>query len=385
MKKSIIYPGRMCIFLLLAVLNGVQASALAPWTVSPNDFRYDMSLYMDVAFKTDSMDYSRYDVAAFVGDECRGVAERLSLGNDGQECLYMRVRSNQESGEKVTFKYYDREADEVKPIDAVSFDFVSSGRLGYPSEPYQVKIIPHYDVVLIAGAGGTIDHPGGRIAEETELTVTATPMTGYHFDKWSDGVTDNPRVIIVDKDVNLCAEFAPNRYKLIYIVDDELYKEYEVEYGVRLEAEAYPEKEGHTFGGWTGLPETMPDHDVTVTGSFSLNSYNLNIYLNDELYQTLLLEFGAPIEMVPPILPEGMVFDGWKSDIPATMPAHDVDVYGTYSVESSISPVRDDSSRRISVCTLDGTLIKSDVLIDCWQNSLAPGIYIVDGMKYLIP
>ena len=37
-------------------------------------------------------------------------------------------------------------------------------------------------------------------------------------------------------------------------------------------------KEGYTFSGWTGLPATMPDEDVTVTGSYSINSYTLTIH-----------------------------------------------------------------------------------------------------------
>ena len=37
--------------------------------------------------------------------------------------------------------------------------------------------------------------------------------------------------------------------------------------------EPEPTKEGYTFSGWSEIPETMPDHDVTVTGSFIVNKY----------------------------------------------------------------------------------------------------------------
>ena len=33
----------------------------------------------------------------------------------------------------------------------------------------------------------------------TTVTITATPNTGYHFVKWSDGVTDATRTITITK------------------------------------------------------------------------------------------------------------------------------------------------------------------------------------------
>ncbi|MBO4371821.1 MAG: T9SS type A sorting domain-containing protein, partial [Bacteroidales bacterium] len=44
-----------------------------------------------------------------------------------------------------------------------------------------------------------------------------------------------------------------------------------VEYGTTLTLRANPQKEGYTFSGWSGLPETMPDENVTVTGSWIKN------------------------------------------------------------------------------------------------------------------
>ena len=174
MKNPIIKYRYSIIALLMIVLSGVGARASTPWTVNPGDYRYDMSLYLDVSFAAGKMDYTQYDVAAFVGDQCRGIAEVLPLSN-GTECLYLRARSNSEEGETLTFKYYDRTTDEVKPIDGVSVDFKSNARVGYPSSPYAIKIIRHYDVVLSAADGGSIDREGGRIAENTELVITATP------------------------------------------------------------------------------------------------------------------------------------------------------------------------------------------------------------------
>jgi hypothetical protein len=59
-------------------------------------------------------------------------------------------------------------------------------------------------------------------------------------------------------------------YKLTYLVDNEVYKVTEYEEGESITPEADPTKEGYYFSGWSDIPETMPDHDVTVTGSFWL-------------------------------------------------------------------------------------------------------------------
>ena len=59
-------------------------------------------------------------------------------------------------------------------------------------------------------------------------------------------------------------------FKLTYQVDGAVYKTYEYKYGTTINPEPAPTKEGYTFSGWSEIPETMPAHDVTVTGSFDL-------------------------------------------------------------------------------------------------------------------
>ena len=332
MKNPIIKLCFSIIALIMIAVNGVGASASTPWTVNPGDFRYDMSLYLDVTFAAEKMDYSRYDVAAFCGDQCRGVAEVLSLP-DGGECLYLRARSNRESGETMTFKYYDRETQRVSPIDGVSFQFESNGRIGYPSDPFVVKIQRYFDVNLSAGAGGSINLGSGRRPEGTELTLRATAAEGYHFAQWSDGNTDNPRTVVVDRDINLSAVFEVNTYKLSYSVDGEPYKTVDVPFGTTITPEAAPVKEGYTFSGWQGLPETMPAHDVTVTGSFTINSYKAVFKIGTEVIETKTIVYGQPVVAPEAPAKEGHTFAGWQN-VPATMPAHDIEVLGSYTVNT---------------------------------------------------
>ena len=52
-------------------------------------------------------------------------------------------------------------------------------------------------------------------------------------------------------------------------MDSEEYLTQEVEEGAKVTAAEEPTKEGYTFSGWSEIPTTMPAHDVTITGSFT--------------------------------------------------------------------------------------------------------------------
>lgn len=54
------------------------------------------------------------------------------------------------------------------------------------------------------------------------VTLSATANYGYHFDHWSDGGTDNPRLIVATSNINLLAFFHKNQYTLVTTVNDTL-------------------------------------------------------------------------------------------------------------------------------------------------------------------
>ncbi len=59
----------------------------------------------------------------------------------------------------------------------------------------------------------------------------------------------------------------PN-YALTYMLDDVVYKSYREEEGNSINPEPDPTREGYTFSGWSEIPITMPAHDVTIIGTF---------------------------------------------------------------------------------------------------------------------
>ena len=75
-------------------------------------------------------------------------------------------------------------------------------------------------------------------------------------------------------------------YTLTYIVDGAEFKSFDVVYGTAITPEAAPTKEGHTFSGWSEIPATMPNHDVEVKGSFSIHNDDVKFSLIQKwLYQ----------------------------------------------------------------------------------------------------
>ena len=176
----------------------------------------------------------------------------------------------------------------------------------------------------------------------------APTKEGYTFSGWSEIPETMPA-----HDVTVTGTFSINKYKLTYTVDGEVYKTYEMEYGATITPEVEPTKEGYTFSGWSEIPETMPAHDVTVTGSFSINSYKLTYVVDGVEYKSYDIEYGSTI--TPEVEPtkEGYTFSGW-SEIPATMPAHDVTVTGTFTLDTGIEKIMSNANGDVMIFTIDG-------------------------------
>ena len=165
------------------------------------------------------------------------------------------------------------------------------------------------------------------LEEGKTITPEAAPTKeGYTFSGWSEIPGTMP-----SHDVTVTGTFTVNKYTLTYKVDGEVYKQYTIEYGATITPEAAPTKEGYTFSGWSEIPSTMPANDVTVTGTFSKATYNLIYKVDGEVYKTYQINVGESITPEPAPTKEGYTFSGW-SEIPETMPAHDVTITGTFTV-----------------------------------------------------
>ena len=116
-----------------------------------------------------------------------------------------------------------------------------------------------------------------NVFAEGEQGVILQPYTSTQSDgamkfissgPFLDSGVINGTLLQVGSYLPIPVKFTKN-YNLIYKVDGVDYKTYEVKYGTTITPEAAPIRDGYTFSGWSEIPATMPAHDVTVTGTFT--------------------------------------------------------------------------------------------------------------------
>ena len=192
---------------------------------------------------------------------------------------------------------------------------------------------------------------------------------GYTFSGWSEIPQFMPAC-----DVLITSSLTANPHLLTYIVDGILFKNEIVNYGTKLIPIDEPLKEGYTFSGWGEIPETMPDNDITITGTFSINTYKLTYMIDGMVYMSSYVTYGDAIFPMTPPTKEGKTFSGW-SEIPETMPAHDVIVTGSFETDG-INFIK--TNRVINIYNLQGVQVKET------KENLPAGIYIQDGKKFIV-
>ena len=231
----------------------------------------------------------------------------------------------------------------------------------------------------------TFDTDGGSgIAPITQdynsaVTAPADPTkTGYTFAGWDKEIP----ATIPAEDITIKALWTINQYKVTFIADGVIVSDGMYDYGTQIVAPEAPEKEGYTFSTWGKIDATVPDHDVTYTASYDVNYYKLTYILDDEVYAEFDIAFGeiiVPIEVEPE---EGRTIEGWQ-DVPKTMPSHDVTIYGR-SIATSINSTTIPNNEIVSVYTLKGVLVKKSVEFKSIYKNLESGVYIINGKKVLI-
>ena len=163
----------------------------------------------------------------------------------------------------------------------------------------------------------------------SSITLVAAPTKeGYTFSGWSEAPATMPA-----KYITINGTFAVNSYKVTYKVDGAEYKTVNVNFGKKIVLIDAPTKDGFTFSGWTDAPETMPAKDIVINGKFLTNAYSVTYMVDGKEYRTIQVSYGAKIELIDAPTKEGYTFSGWKSEH-ITMPAKDITINGTFAVNS---------------------------------------------------
>jgi len=116
--------------------------AITDWVADYHDYEFSGNITMSIGNRTDSEgDY----IAAFVGNECRGVAERMYFPFGDSYMYSIMVYSNVAEGEELRFKYYDSVmGDVVEYTETIDFtsDMIVGNGFNTSSLSREAKIAP---------------------------------------------------------------------------------------------------------------------------------------------------------------------------------------------------------------------------------------------------
>jgi hypothetical protein len=193
---------------------GAYAQDTPHWTIDPHVFQYDMTAYLSLSAEGVAVtDYSKYEVAAYCGDELRGVGEMMSAEKNGTtyNYVYLRIRSNTSAGDAITFKVYvkDIKGEVTVEDDAVTLSnspvtvtFNNNDVIGMPSAPVNLDFVPFIP--------GDADNDGDITINDVVMTINASlnnPGDGFNAaaaDVDGDGdITINDIVIIINMTLNI--------------------------------------------------------------------------------------------------------------------------------------------------------------------------------------
>ena len=178
------------------------------------------------------------------------------------------------------------------------------------------------------------ENPTSYTIESGLITLKDPTKEGYTFAGWFNG---EQLITTIDsntlENISLTAKWTVNSYKLTFDVDGNL-TEKTFKYGESVTAIENPTKVGHTFTGWSKeLPVKMPANDITVEATWTVNSYKLTFDVDGNLTEKTF-KYGESVTAIENPTKVGYTFAGWSPVLPETMPAEDLTVKATWTVNS---------------------------------------------------
>ena len=159
-------------------------------------------------------------------------------------------------------------------------------------------------------------------------TPEVMPQENKTFSGWQ-----NVPELMPAEDLNIYGYFTETLYALTWTVEggDEPYNRVDsLAFGAPIIIpKDVPELTGHSIR-WSGIPETMPGGNLDIHGFLEPNKYAVNYYINGEYFQTDSATYGQPIQTIDVQPQPNMTFSGWI-DVPEFMPAHDVEINGSFT------------------------------------------------------
>ncbi len=209
---------------------------------------------------------------------------------------------------------------------------------------------------------------------QTAITSPVPERTGYTFAGWDKEVLDK----VPAEDLAYTAKWNINKYTVTFKLEN---GEKDVvltqDYQTTITAPV-PERTGYTFAGWDKeVLDKVPAEDLVYTAKWTINQYYLIINIDGKIEK---VEYDYNEAILKPADPEkdGYTFAGWDIEVPANMPAEDVEIKATWKAveykisydlvggaiyEGTIYPSKAEKEFEIGDYYTDGGNLKADIVV----------------------
>ena len=181
-------------------------------------------------------------------------------------------------------------------------------------QQHTITVLANNEEYGTVTGGGTYDYG-------TEIQISAIASEHCHFVQWSDGITDNPRTVVVEGDTTYTALFAIDQHTITVLSDDEnlgsVSEGGTYNYGTEIQISATA-SEGYAFLSWndgnTENPRTIEViSDTTYIATFAIartvtiesSNTDMGYVIGSGVYAE-----GAEVEITA-VPYEGYRFDHW--------------------------------------------------------------------------
>ena len=346
--------------IMAMVLWASALSAQSHWQCDINANQSYMSVYFHLTDGTNVYeDTTPYEVAAFVGEECRGVAtfEQVVKNEITYKYGLLQIRCDGVSEETAYLKVYNKLTQEEKRIYGAKVALVDGGTIGEVSTPVRYNIIANTPKYQVTGTPndevmGTVT--GSGIYEEEEIAhLKATANTGYHFVKWSNDETNDTCTFAVMKATELQAIFAPNQHLLTFISEGDTVRSELQDYNSTIVLPENPTKEGYSFTKWTpSVASKMPNNPLTYEAQFQINEYTMTYVVDGQEIRWITKNYGESIPATSAPTKTGFTFAGWDPEVPATIPGSNM----TFTAQWT-------RNKYVAKFISEGEIVKSDSVL----------------------
>ena len=212
-----------------------------------------------------------------------------------------------------------------KEVVAVTGDVVYTAQYREVKRQYTYKFVNFDGKVL---KSETVDY-GTLPTAPANPSRTATKEFTYSFSGWDKELPTNMPAY----DIDVYGTYNKNTYYINYYIDNVLYKTISYLYDNSIKVLEVTSKTGYTFSGWDKvLPTNMPAQDIDVYGTYNINTYQINYYIDNELYKTVNYKYNELINNLDVPEKSGYTFSGWDKELPTNMPAENLNFYGSYVI-----------------------------------------------------